>query len=114
MKSNKYHGDSMHGFSDLRVKELLSEPSAVYLSNNGKQLIYHQGGDVVIVDFSTKSNAGNVITAYGSSGLKGESGATILGGLPGDSGIAVTQEMIFTGQIPAKGGFFPPATQLYP
>jgi hypothetical protein len=84
------------------------------LSQNHNQLIYHKGGDVVIVDISSRSSRGNVVTAYGDSGIKGSSGAEALGGLPSDQGATITEMIILGGQIPTKGGFFPPAIKLYP
>jgi hypothetical protein len=112
-KASEYHGDTMHSFSDATVLNILSDPMGIYLSKKGKYLIYHKNGDIVVVLFEA-SGRGNVITAYGSSGLKGTSGAKSLGGLPDDVGNYITSDAILKGEIPTSGGFFPPATQLYP
>ncbi len=58
------------------------------------------------------SAQGQAITAYGSSGIKGESGATALGGKPTDPGAPVTHEDIVNGRIPARNGCMAPAVRI--
>jgi hypothetical protein len=111
-KHPKYHGDTSHGFSDERVLEILKKPDAVYHSTGSSgNLIFRQGEDVVVTK-GPGSEAGQAITAYGSSGIKGESGATALGGKPTDPGAPITHEDIVKGRIPSKDGFMPPAVQI--
>ncbi|GAB5417725.1 MAG: hypothetical protein Crog4KO_27110 [Crocinitomicaceae bacterium] len=112
-KASGYHGDSRHLFSDSMVSKIISEPDYIYITSNGKKLVYQKGGDVVIVSFE-KSGRGNVITAYGESGIKGDTGAKALGGLPSDPGLPVTHEMILNGEIPTSSGYLPSSTQIYP
>ncbi|MGL4597458.1 MAG: hypothetical protein ACRCYO_08025 [Bacteroidia bacterium] len=112
-KSGTYHGDTMHSFQDSTVKDIIANPEAIFETANGQRLIYYKNGNVAIVE-ATGSARGNVITAYGKSGTKGQSGANALGGLPTDPGQPITIEMITNGNIPSNNGFFEPATKLYP
>lgn len=52
------------------------------------------------------------ITAYGESGIKGDSGAQALGGKPMDPGGPVTHEDIVEGRIPTDGSYLAPAQQI--
>ncbi len=107
-----YHGETMHGFSDDRVLEILKNPDAVYQSTGGAgNLIFRQGEDVVVTK-GVGSEAGQAITAYGPSGVLGESGATAVGGKATDAGRPITHEDIVGGRIPGKDGFMPPAVQI--
>ncbi|MEU9190556.1 RHS repeat-associated core domain-containing protein, partial [Streptomyces sp. NPDC048484] len=108
-----YHGDTRHGFSDERVIEILKNPDAVYHSTGqAGKFTFRQGEDIVVVD-GPGNTQGQAITAYGPSGVKGDSGVTALGGKPTDPGGPVTHEDIVNGRIPAKdGGFQPPAGQI--
>ncbi|MFD8965932.1 putative T7SS-secreted protein [Streptomyces sp. NPDC059568] len=111
-KAGNYHADSDHGFSDERVLEVLKKPDAVYHSTaNSGNLLFRQGEDIVVVR-SDRVGAGNVITAYGPSGIKGDSGATALGGLPTDPGGPITHADVVEGRIPAKNGYMAPAVQI--
>lgn len=102
----------MHGFSDERVLEILKNPDAVYHSTGGAgNLLFRQGEDVVVAK-GPGSEAGQAVTAYGSSGIKGDSGATALGGKPTDPGRPVAHEDIVEGKIPSKDGFMPPAVRI--
>lgn len=112
-KAGNYHGDSSHGFTDVQVQNIIANPDNIYQTSNAMKLIYQKGGDIVLVDM-TKSARGNVITAYGSSGVKGQSGASVLGGMPTDPGLAVTESMILKGEIPKPGGYFEPAIKIFP
>ncbi|MGW8884695.1 putative T7SS-secreted protein [Streptomyces sp. NPDC055749] len=104
-----YHGH----LSAERELEILSQPDGIYISNGGaERLIFHQGTDIVVME-SKGGKAGNVITSYGPSGPKNESGAAAWGGSPTDPGPPVTREQIINGRIPTpKGGMLPPATLL--
>ncbi|MFB6979423.1 putative T7SS-secreted protein [Streptomyces scopuliridis] len=111
-KAGNYHADTDHGFSDERVIEILKKPDAVYHSTaNSGNLIFRQGEDIVVVR-SDRVGAGNVITAYGPSGIKGDSGVTALGGLPTDPGGPITHADVVEGRIPAKNGYMAPAVQI--
>ncbi|MEU7425549.1 putative T7SS-secreted protein [Streptomyces sp. NPDC040750] len=111
-KHPKYHGDEMHGFTDERVLEILKNPDAVYQSSGSAgKLVFRQGEDVVVTH-GPGSEAGQAITAYGPSGIRGESGATALGGEPTAPGAPITHEDIVEGKIPGKDGFMPPAAQI--
>ncbi|MEU3978856.1 putative T7SS-secreted protein [Streptomyces sp. NPDC026672] len=111
-KHPDYHGATMHGFSDERVLEILQNPDAVYQSTGGSgNLLFRQGEDVVVTK-GVGSEAGQAITAYGPSGVLGDSGATAVGGKPTDPGRPITHEDIVEGRIPSKDGFMPPAVQI--
>ncbi|QXE33341.1 RHS domain-containing protein [Streptomyces sp. GMY02] len=111
-KDPDYHGDTRHGFTDERVLEILRNPDAVYHSTGGAgNLIFRQGEDVVVTR-GPGSSAGQAITAYGPSGIRGESGASALGGSPADPGGPITHTDIVEGRIPARDGFMPPAVQI--
>lgn len=107
-----YHGDTMHGMSDERVLEILKNPDAVYQSTGtGGRLTFRQGEDIVVTD-GPGTTQGQAITAYGPSGIKGDSGVEALGGKPTDPGVPVTHEDIVEGRIPAKGGYLAPAVRI--
>ncbi|MFJ3902831.1 putative T7SS-secreted protein [Streptomyces sp. NPDC090025] len=113
-KHPDYHGDTMHGFTDERVLEILKNPDAVYQSTGGSgNLIFRQGEDVVITK-GAGSEAGQAITAYGPSGVLGDSGATAVGNgaKATDAGRPITHDDIVQGRIPGKNGFMPPAVQI--
>ncbi|MGW0469484.1 putative T7SS-secreted protein [Streptomyces sp. NPDC003027] len=111
-KDGDYHGDTRHGFSDERVMEILKNPDAVYHSTaNSGNLIFRQGEDVVVTR-GGGAGAGNAITAYGPSGIKGDSGAKALGGLPTDPGGPITHTDVVEGRIPSKNGYMAPAVQI--
>ncbi|MCX4783525.1 putative T7SS-secreted protein [Streptomyces sp. NBC_01264] len=111
-KHGDYHGDTRHAFSDERVMDILKHPDAVYQSTGtAGRLTFRQGEDIVVVD-GPGSTQGQAITAYGPSGIKGESGAEALGGKPTDPGRPITHEDIVEGRIPAKGGYMAPAVQI--
>ncbi|MEU3228388.1 RHS repeat-associated core domain-containing protein, partial [Streptomyces sp. NPDC006976] len=108
-KHPDYHADTRHGFTDEQVLEILKNPDAVYHSTGSAgNLIFRQGEDVVLLH-GPGSEAGQVITAYGPSGIKGSSGASALGGNATDPGGPVTHEAIVEGRIPSRDGFKPPA-----
>ncbi|WP_326611647.1 DUF6531 domain-containing protein [Streptomyces scopuliridis] len=111
-KAGNYHADSMHGFSDERVLEILKSPDAVYHSTAGSgRLIFRQGEDIVVSE-GGGAGAGNVITAYGPSGIRGDSGVRALGGLPTDPGGPITHADVVEGRIPAKNGYMAPGVQI--
>ncbi|MYR40847.1 RHS repeat domain-containing protein [Streptomyces sp. SID5910] len=111
-KGGDYHGDTRHGFSDERVLEILKHPDAVYHSTaNSGNLIFRQGEDIVVAK-GGGAGAGNAITAYGPSGIKGESGVKALGGSPTDPGGAITHADVVEGRIPSKNGYLAPAVQI--
>ncbi|MER6780930.1 MULTISPECIES: putative T7SS-secreted protein [unclassified Streptomyces] len=111
-KAGNYHGDTRHGFTDERVLEILKNPDAVYHSTaNSGNLIFRQGEDIVVTT-GGPPGAGNAITAYGPSGVLGESGAKATGGLPTDRGNPITHEDVVEGRIPAKQGYMAPAVQI--
>ncbi|MFE6282252.1 putative T7SS-secreted protein [Streptomyces sp. NPDC057877] len=111
-KHPDYHGDSMHQMSDERVLEILKNPDAVYQSTGGSGNLTFRQGDDVVVTKGVGSQAGQAITAYGPSGVLGESGATAVGGKATDPGRPITHEDIVEGRIPGKNGFMPPAVQI--
>uniref|UniRef100_A0AAU2UZV1 Uncharacterized protein n=1 Tax=Streptomyces sp. NBC_00003 TaxID=2903608 RepID=A0AAU2UZV1_9ACTN len=84
----------------------------MYHSTAGSGILIFRKGDDIVVVRADRTGAGNVITAYGASGVTGPSGATALGGLPTDPGAAITHADIVEGKIPAKGGYMPPAEQV--
>jgi hypothetical protein len=98
-----------------REKELgiLSNPDAVYISaGKSGRFIYRKGNDIVITEGGSKN--GQIVTSYGPSGPRGESGATALGtGKPTDPGAPITHEMIVNGEIPTpKGETLAPAEMI--
>ncbi|MBL3669345.1 RHS repeat protein [Streptomyces sp. M2CJ-2] len=110
-KAGNYHAHD-HGFTEDMVMEILKKPDAVYHSTAGSgNLIFRQGEDIVVAR-ADRTGAGNVITAYGSSGIKGPSGAEALGGLPTDPGKPITHADVVEGRIPAKNGYMAPAEQV--
>ncbi|MQS39020.1 putative T7SS-secreted protein [Streptomyces katsurahamanus] len=108
-KDGNYHPH----FGDERVIEILQNPDAVYLSQGSRgNLTFRQGEDIVVTK-GPGAGAGDVITGYGPSGIKGESGAKALGGSADDPGAPVTHEAIVNGEIPSsRGGTMPPAKQI--
>lgn len=108
-KSSNYHPH----FSDERVAEILKAPDAVYLSQGQRgNLIFRKGEDIVVTK-GPGAGAGDVITGYGPSGKKGESGAKALGGSPDDPQPPVTHEDIVNGRIrDTKGGHLPAARRI--
>ncbi|MFJ6634982.1 hypothetical protein ACIQMR_26830 [Streptomyces sp. NPDC091376] len=91
---------------------VLKRPDAVYHSTAGStDLIFRQVADVVVTR-ADKAGGSNVITAYGSSGIKGSSGAGALGGSPPDPGAQTTQADVVEGRIRAKNDCTPPAVQV--
>jgi hypothetical protein len=109
--AGNYHAHD-HGFTEDMVKEILKKPDAVYYSTAGSgKLIFRQGEDIVVVRADSTA-PGNVITAYGSSGIKGPSGVEALGGLPTDPGKPITHADVVEGKIPAKNGYMAPAVQV--
>jgi hypothetical protein len=56
--------------------------------------------------------AGNAITAYGPSGVLGDSGARATGGLPTDRGSPMARTDIVEGRIPARHGCMAPAVRI--
>jgi hypothetical protein len=113
-KARIYHGLTRHNMQDSVVRGITSKPDGIYVTSDNTRFIFHKGGDVAVIE-AAGSARGNIITAYGSSGIKGPTGAKALGGLPSDPGSAVTAEMIEQGRIPAPdGGFMPPATKIWP
>ena len=106
-------GKNYHGrLGEELEKEILSNPDAVYVTNNNKQnLVFRKGDNVVIVE-SKGSSKGNIITSYGPGGPRGESGAAIFGGSPSEPGMPATHEDIINGIMQPGGGTFPPATQI--
>ncbi|MEU6538548.1 RHS repeat-associated core domain-containing protein, partial [Streptomyces sp. NPDC047000] len=111
-KAGNYHAHD-HGFTEDMVLEILKEPDAIYHSTAGSgNLIFRKGEDIVVVR-ADRTGAGNVITAYGSSGIKGPSGVSALGGgLPTDPGNPITHSDVVNGRIPAKNGYMAPAEQV--
>ncbi|MEV4944200.1 putative T7SS-secreted protein [Streptomyces sp. NPDC053755] len=111
-KHPKYHGDTRHGFTDERVLEILKNPDAVYQSSGqAGNFVFRKDNDIVVA-YGPGSKQGQAITAYGDSGIKGDSGAAALGGKPTDPGKPVTHEDIVQGRIPTDGGFLAPARQI--
>ncbi|MFC8535743.1 hypothetical protein ACFUJY_17530 [Streptomyces sp. NPDC057249] len=108
-RSSNYHPH----FSDERVVEILKAPDAVYLSQKQRgDLIFRKGEDIVVTK-GPGAGAGDVITGYGPSGKKGETGAKALGGSPDDPQPPVTHEDIVNGKIrDTKGGHLPAARRI--
>ncbi|WP_406862841.1 hypothetical protein ABZO31_21405 [Streptomyces sp. HUAS MG47] len=81
-------------------------------TGTGGRLIFQKDGNIVIVE-GQGAKAGQVVTSYGKSGPRGESGAAIYGGSPTEPGMPVTKEMIERGKIPnPKGGTLPPGVEI--
>ncbi|MFI6287435.1 putative T7SS-secreted protein [Streptomyces sp. NPDC051018] len=111
-KHADYHGDTGHGFTDERVLEILKNPDAVYQSQGqAGNFLYRKDNDIAVV-YGPGSKQGQAITAYGESGIKGDSGARALGGSPSDPGKPVTHEDIVEGRIPGKFGNLAPGVQI--
>ncbi|MFF9062414.1 putative T7SS-secreted protein [Streptomyces sp. NPDC014882] len=111
-KHADYHGDTGHGFTDERVLEILKNPDAVYQSSGQSgNFIFRKDNDIAVV-YGPGSKQGQAITAYGESGIKGDSGAKALGGSPSDPGKPVTHEDVVEGRIPGKFGNLAPGVQI--
>ncbi|MFD6323473.1 putative T7SS-secreted protein [Streptomyces sp. NPDC058442] len=110
-KAGNYHAHD-HGFTEDMVMEILKKPDAVYHSTAGSGNLIFRAGEDIVVARADRTGAGNVITAYGSSGIKGPSGAGALGGLPTDPGNPITHADVVEGRIPAKNGYMAPAEQV--
>jgi hypothetical protein len=112
LKSGNHHAH----FDDATVLQILKDADAIYQSE-GKagRLIFRKGNDIVVVE-GPGSGQGSVITGYGPSGIKGDSGAAALGGAAGDAGAPVTDAMIKNGTIPVPQGrpSIPKAVQIAP
>ncbi|WP_243788693.1 RHS repeat-associated core domain-containing protein [Saccharopolyspora gloriosae] len=108
-RAGNYHGR----LSEELEGQILSRPDAVYASTGtGGRLIFRTDGDVVITEGSG-ARAGQVVTSYGPSGPRGESGASIYGGEPSDPGMPITHDALVNGQVPRPdGGTLAPALQI--
>lgn len=90
----------------------LKNPDAVYHSSGtAGNFIFRKENDIVVA-YGPGSKQGQAITAYGDSGIKGDSGVKALGGSPTDPGKPVTHEDIVQGTIPADDGYMAPAKQI--
>jgi hypothetical protein len=100
LKTGNYHPH----FDDATVLKILKNPDAIYQSE-GKagRLIFRKGDDIVVIE-GLGSSQGKVITGYGPSGIKGESGAAALGGAASEGGAPITDAMITSGTIPVPKG----------
>lgn len=95
---------------------ILKEPDAIYQSEGkASRLIFRKGQDIVVIE-GPGSGQGNVVTGYGPSGVKGESGAAALGGGLAEQGAPITHQMIIDGTIPIPDGrpAVPKAVQIVP
>jgi RHS repeat-associated protein len=112
-KVRKDSGYHPHFDGDERVLEILKNPDAVYLSEGGRgNLIFRQGEDIVVTK-GPGAGVGDVITGYGPSGIKGETGVKAVGGSVDDPGPPVTHDDIVNGNVPSsRGGTMPPAKQI--
>ena len=120
------HGVERHEFSELRMAEVIANPDGVYIvEGSGGAVIFHQGGDIVVVDgLSRRSGFKNVRTAYGPSGILGDSGVSAWNSIypdlvleSSDPGLPITEAMILEGSIPMSSGdatnaFFARATKI--
>jgi hypothetical protein len=110
-RAPNYHGRLP---ADLE-RDILASPDGVYASTGtGGRFIFHKGQDIVITE-GQGAKAGQVVTSYGPSGPRGESGASIYGGDASDPGLPITADMITNGEIPTpSGGTIPPAARIGP
>ena len=111
-RAGNYHAH----FDEARVLAILRNPDAIYESaGRTGRLIYHQCGDIVVVE-GPGSGQGQVITGYGPSGIRAESGARALGGTPTDLGTPITPGMIIGGTIPVPPNRpkIPAAARIWP
>jgi hypothetical protein len=112
LKAGNYHPH----FEDATVLKIIKDADAIYQSE-GKagRLIFRKGTDIVVVE-GPGTGQGNVVTGYGPSGIKGDSGAAALGGAAGDGGAPVTHAMLTEGHIPVPKGrpSIPKAVQIAP
>ncbi|MFG2334622.1 hypothetical protein ACGFMM_34155 [Streptomyces sp. NPDC048604] len=108
-KAPNYHGR----LPDDLETDILADPAAVFSSTGTSgRLMFQKDGNIVIVE-GRGPRAGQVVTSYGRSGPRGDSGAAIFGGSPTDPGKPVTEEMIAQGKIPTpQGGTLPPGVRI--
>ncbi|MFD8870048.1 putative T7SS-secreted protein [Streptomyces sp. NPDC059590] len=105
-----YHGH----LSPTRELEILSNPDAVYLSQGKSgRMLFHQGEDIVITE-GPGSRAGQIVTSYGPSGPRMESGVKAFGGSPEEPGLPITRDQIINGKIPSGGNPIAPAKEIWP
>jgi hypothetical protein len=112
LKSGNYHAH----FDDATVLQILKDTDAIYQSEGeAGRLIFRKGNDIVVVE-GPGSGQGSVITGYGPSGIKGDSGAAALGDAAGDAGAPITDAMIKNGTISVPQGRppIPKAVQIAP
>ncbi|WP_245245330.1 RHS repeat-associated core domain-containing protein, partial [Streptomyces palmae] len=104
-----------HGHLDPnRELEILSNPDGVYKSTGTSgRLIFHQGEDIVITE-GPGSRAGQIVTSYGPSGPRNDSGVSAFGGNPEDPGLPITKEQILNGTIPTGGKPIAPGIEIFP
>ncbi|WP_437317248.1 PAAR-like domain-containing protein [Sorangium sp. So ce385] len=112
--SSSHHGK--HEFTDDDVLDLVTNADAVYLSTGtAGRMMFRKGEDLATIE-GPGAGQGNVITAYGPSGIRADSGVKALGGLPTDPGGPITHDMIVNGTIPVEPGKppVPKAIQIWP
>ena len=111
-KGNKtpYHGRLPKELEE----QVMRNPDAVYVSTgNENNIIFFKKDGHVVVSEGVGSGAGDIITSYGPSGPRGESGAAIFGGNANDPGLPVTEEIIIKGQIKKPNGdYIAPAIRI--
>ncbi len=88
----EYHGR----LSDARVRDILSNPDRVYISEGQERnlIFWKYPGDVVVTE-GLSTRQGQLITSFGPSGPRGTSGVKALGGgKPEDPGNPITPESL--------------------
>ncbi|MFJ2763393.1 hypothetical protein [Streptomyces prasinus] len=73
--------------------------------------LFRKDDDIAVV-YGPGAKQGQAITAYGESGIKGDSGMKALGGSPSDPGKPVTHEDVVEGRIPGKLGNLAPGVRI--
>ena len=95
-----YHGRLAQNLEE----QIMRNPDAVYVRTGNKQNLIFKKGDDIVVTVGKGSGRGNILTSYGPSGPRGNSGAEIFGGSTTDPGLPITEEMIVRGQIKTPSG----------
>jgi len=106
-----YHGR----LSAAREQEIMSNPDSIHVSEGSAgRFIFWKNSEVVITE-GVGGERGQIVTSYGPSGPRGDSGARIFGGQASDPGLPISQADVINGRIPravAPGeppAFLPPA-----
>jgi hypothetical protein len=70
----RYHGGTTHAMDRSTVQQILANPDAIYQSGGARGLLIYRRGNDVVFTLGPGQGEGNLVTAFGPSGLLGPSG----------------------------------------